>query len=97
MIEEEQKIIDLENEISFLKNILYEKQQEIEELKDTLKCTQNSWYKDTKLIQKQEKDYISKDKIKEKIKELEKDIEIYDIYEENWNKINVLKELLEEK
>jgi predicted RNase H-like nuclease (RuvC/YqgF family) len=33
MYKEEQKIIDLENEISFLKNALCEKQKEIEELK----------------------------------------------------------------
>lgn len=34
------------------------------------------------------------DKIRTKIKELEKDIETHNIYEENWNKIEVLKELL---
>lgn len=33
MMSEEQKIIDLENEIIFLKNALYEKQKEIEQLK----------------------------------------------------------------
>lgn len=40
--------------------------------------------------------YISKDIIENKIKELEKDIEVHSIYEENWNKIEVLKELLGE-
>ena len=45
-------------------------------------------------------DYIAsmkkkhEDKIRNKIKELEKDIEVHSIYEENWNKIEVLKELL---
>ena len=41
--------------------------------------------------------YISKDKIRTKIKELEKLIETNSLYEECWNKIEVLKELLEEK
>ena len=36
MNNEEQKIIDLENEISFLKDVLCEKQKEIEELKDEI-------------------------------------------------------------
>lgn len=41
--------------------------------------------------------YISKDKIISKIKELENLIETNSSYEECWNKIEVLKDLLEEK
>ena len=52
-------------------------------------------------IEKKQEDfeeiYIRKDKIREKIKELENEIETRSLYEENWNKIEVLKELLEEK
>ena len=44
-----------------------------------------------------EQNYIPKSKIKEKIEELEKDIEIYSNYEEDWAKIKVLQELLEEE
>jgi endonuclease III len=42
------------------------------------------------------KEYIPKDEIRAKIKELEKLIETNSLYEECWNKIDVLKELLEE-
>lgn len=41
--------------------LIDKQQKEIEELKETLKCTQNSWYEDTKII----------DKIKAEIKELQ--------------------------
>lgn len=41
-------------------------------------------------------DYICKDKIKLKIEKLEKDIEIYGLYEECWPKIQILKELMED-
>lgn len=44
-----------------------------------------------------EENYISKDKIRAKIKELENLIETNNLYEECWNKIEVLKELLEEE
>lgn len=33
-------------------SLIETQQKEIEELKETLKCTQNSWYKDTKIIDK---------------------------------------------
>ena len=42
------------------------------ELEYTLKHTQNSWYEDTKIIENYKQNYISKDKIKEKIEEIEK-------------------------
>ena len=34
-----------------------------EELKETLKCTQDSWFKDTQLIEKQQKELDLKDKV----------------------------------
>lgn len=37
-------------------NLIEKKSKEIEELKETLKCTQNSWYEDTKVIEKQYKE-----------------------------------------
>lgn len=45
--------------IEILLNLIEKQSKEIEELKETLKCTQNSWYEDTKII----------DKIKAKIEE----------------------------
>lgn len=41
--------------------------------------------------------YINKDEIRAKIKELENLIETNSLYEECWNKIEVLKELLERR
>lgn len=52
-----------------ISNLIENQQKEIEELKDTLKCTQNSWYKDTKLIQKQQKEI---DELKEENRKLRK-------------------------
>ena len=68
-------------------NIIIKQQKEIEEISREELNT---------IISCIDKHYISKDRIREKIYELEKDIETHSIYEENWNKINVLKELLEE-
>ena len=104
---EEQKIIDLENEISFLKDALCEKQKEIEELKkdnDTL--SKLVIVNEDKVIK--ELDLISKDKIREKIKEQRQ--KYFDIHDEKHSineicfestkvegAVEVLKELLEKK
>ena len=62
---EEQKIIDLENEISFLKNALYEKQKEILELKErneNLTEAIEEWINGERI---NDIKHISKDKIRE--------------------------------
>ena len=59
-IEEYKKQLDLDNECEIaLNSKVMDLEKEIEELKETLRCTQNSWYEDTKII----------DKIKAKIEE----------------------------
>ena len=58
---EEQKIIDLENEIIFLKDVLSEQQKEIEEYKEHYENMK--WYYDN-----QKDNLIHKDKIRELIK-----------------------------
>lgn len=88
-------------------NLIKKQSKEIEELRETLKCTQNSWYEDTKVIEKQQKEieelnlenielkqskivdknsipnqdnfyecynFVSKDKIKAKIEEINKEM-----------------------
>lgn len=81
---EEQKIIDLENEISFLKDALCEKQNEIEEKTTILLAGAEKVKHLEKEIEKLnfenhmvkkwneqlDKNSISKDKIREKIKEI---------------------------
>jgi nicotinic acid mononucleotide adenylyltransferase len=66
---DEQKIINLENEISFLKNALCEKQKEIEELN---KNKQQINYNEIFSPDFVEENFISKDKIRERIKEARK-------------------------
>lgn len=70
----------------------YATRKEVEDLKETIACLHES-----------AKDYISKDKIKEKIEELKKEQKEYENSQE-WEiqddivaQINVLEELLEEK
>lgn len=52
---------------------LEQEKKKNKELEDTLKHTQNSWYEDTKIIENYKQNYISKDKIREKIEELQKE------------------------
>lgn len=94
-LSEEQKIIDLENEISFLKNALYEKQKEIEELKKPKYLYNVNTGEITRI---ENKDGIDKNKIKEKIKELEEmELTKGDIFFKMRNfAIVILRELLEE-
>lgn len=75
-----------------IKNVLT-RNKELEERSDRIN-KQNIEYRNT--LEKLQKNTICKSKVKEKIEELEKDIEIHNIYEENWNKIEVLQELLED-
>lgn len=87
IISEEQKIIDLENEISFLKDALCEKQKEIEEkttillagskkVKQLEKEIEELKEKNTQLTNYlNDSYYVSVDKIKEKIDKYRKKIE----------------------
>lgn len=87
---EEQKIIDLENEISFLKDALCEKQKEIEKLN-----FENHMIK--KWNEQLDQNCISKDKIREKIKEYDKWIKEGGDYTESLEAQRyALNELLEE-
>lgn len=43
-----------------------------------------------------EREFIPKSKVREKIEECEKEIEVHSLYEEMWERIKVLQELLEE-
>lgn len=94
---EQQEVLTIIREFIRLRNDYNKEKEKNKELEDTLKCTQNSWYEDTKkieeLINKTNPDkikimadsfnekvldkfnqwFISKDKIKEKIEELEKE------------------------
>lgn len=46
------RVDELAKAIESILNFIEKQQKEIEELKETLKCTQNSWYEDTKIIDK---------------------------------------------
>ena len=74
-----------EHAIDIVLNLIEKQQKEIKELQDTLKCTQNSWYKEIE-------NSVRKDKIREKIKKAK---------EINWHTpklvIEYFEELLEEK
>lgn len=51
-LEEFNKLSYKENQsIKIILNLIEIQQKEIEGLKETLKCTQNSWYEDTKIIE----------------------------------------------
>lgn len=73
-------------DVDCLIDIIEKQSIEIEELKETLKCTQNSWYEDAKII----------DKIKAKIEELEKQ-DKESRFSKNYLVIHVLQSLLEEE
>lgn len=45
----------IENSIETILNLIEKQSKEIEELKETLKCTQNSWYEDTQKIEEMKK------------------------------------------
>lgn len=58
--EERIEQLELENKVlqdnnKGLKTKIDEQSKEIEELKETLKCTQNSWYEDTQKIEEMKK------------------------------------------
>ena len=59
------KIEVYKKNVDVILNLIKKQQKEIEELKETLKCTQNSWYEDTKIV----------DKIKSEIEELKLECE----------------------
>ena len=62
-----------------LLNLIEKQQKEIEELKETLKCTQNSWYEDTQKIEEMKKqidlDNECEIALNSKVMNLEKEIE----------------------
>ena len=77
-------VIDVPWAIQCLLDLYNKEKEKNKELEDTLKQTQDSWYKDTKIIEKLKKyqegykllscslgNYINKDKIKAKIEEYE--------------------------
>ena len=75
---------NLEDNIEIVLNLIEKLQKENEELKGTLRDTQNSWFEDTKKMEKLKKDfneanniaiknmteYVSKAEIKDKIEDL---------------------------
>lgn len=65
--------------IDTILNLIEKQSKEIEELKETLKCTQNSWYEDTQKIEEMKKqidlDNECEIALNSKIMDLEKEIE----------------------
>ena len=88
-----QAVETLINEYNNLKQIEEAHRIENGELRVELQQEKENYDKLTKHFIE---NHISKDKIKEKIEELENLIETNSLYEECWNKIEILKELLEE-
>lgn len=62
-----------------LVNLIEKQQKEIEDLKETLKCTQNSWFEDTQKIEEMKKqidlDNECEIALNSKVMDLEKEIE----------------------
>ena len=62
-----------------LLNLIEKQQKEIEDLKETLKCTQNSWFEDTQKIEEMKKqidlDNECEIALNSKVMDLEKEIE----------------------
>lgn len=92
LVEKLQKDLELDNEAEIaLNNQIMNLSRENEELKATLRDTQNSWFEDTKKIEKLKKqnqcyinsmqsivpvltqDYIEKQKIKDKVEEIQEE------------------------
>ena len=67
------------NNHKFILNLIEKQSKEIEELKETLKCTQNSWYEDTQKIEEMKKqidlDNECEIALNSKVMDLEKEIE----------------------
>lgn len=65
--------------IDIVYNLVQKQSKEIEELKETLKCTQNSWYEDTQKIEEMKKqidlDNECEIALNSKVMDLEKEIE----------------------
>ena len=53
--QEEYTNSEIDNYIKLVLNLIEKQSKEIEELKETLKCTQNSWYEDTQKIEEMKK------------------------------------------
>ena len=62
---------EVNNSINIIINLIEKQSKEIEELKETLKCTQNSWYEDTKVIEKQFKEIEELKKYEKYYEEME--------------------------
>lgn len=84
--QEEYTNSEIDNYIKIVLNLIEKQQKEIEELKATLKCTQNSWYEDTKIL----------DKIKAKIEEWDKDIK-WNNADDHYYAIKMMQSLLEKE
>ena len=73
---------------STILNLIENQQKEIEELKETLKCTQNSWFEDTQKIEEMKKqldlDNECEIALNNKIMDLEKEIEELKKYAEGY-------------
>ena len=69
-------------------NLIEKQSKEIEELKETLKCTQNSWYEDTIKIEEMKKqidlDNECEIALNSKVMDLEKEIEELKKYKEGY-------------
>lgn len=78
----------IENSIETILNLIEKQSKEIEELKETLKCTQNSWYEDTQKIEEMKKqidlDNECEIALNSKVMDLEKEIEELKKYKEGY-------------
>ena len=77
--QEEYTNSEIDNYIKLVLNLIEKQSKEIEELKETLKCTQNSWYEDTQKIEEMKKqidlDNECEIALNSKVMDLEKEIE----------------------
>lgn len=87
-------VITRQKYITTLLNLIQKQQKEIEELKN--KIAKRQWVKVKENGEVEPLFYISKDKIRDKIKELEKEKDLYFEKQIMQGKIDLLKELLEE-